>query len=157
MAKKLWIIVVVVVAAWLLYFIWPQNESLAPIEGPSAAVPVPGSDVPEAVVSPGAQAVVVYSDGGFSPQTVNIKTGETVVFRNESSGDFRPASAMHPTHKVYPGSDIAKCGTAEAGNIFDACRGIAPGGEWAFTFSKAGTWKYHDHLSSSRFGTIVVE
>ncbi len=100
---------------------------------------------------------VIYTDSGFSPKEITVAKGATVVFKNESSSDFWPASAMHPTHTVYPGSDIKKCGTSEEVNIFDACKGIAPGGSYSFIFNQVGKWDYHDHLRASNFGSIVVE
>lgn len=98
---------------------------------------------------------ITYTESGFSPSTLSVSAGTTVKFVNNSSLSVWPASAMHPTHKEYPGSDIVKCVTGEV--IFDACRGIAPGESWSFTFDIKGTWKYHDHLKSSNFGTIVVK
>lgn len=98
---------------------------------------------------------ISYTDSGFSPSTLNISAGTMVKFVNNSSLPVWPASAMHPTHKEYPGSDIVKCVTGEI--IFDACRGIAPGESWSFTFDIKGAWKYHDHLKASNFGTITVK
>ncbi|MFH0712907.1 MAG: hypothetical protein V2A55_03610 [Candidatus Jorgensenbacteria bacterium] len=100
---------------------------------------------------------VVLTDSGFSPVSLSVRVGDTVVFENRSSTDFWPTSAMHPTHKVYPGSDIEKCGTAEESKIFDACRAIPAGGSWFFTFNEAGSWDYHDHLDAKNFGKIIVE
>lgn len=100
---------------------------------------------------------VVYSDSGFSPSSLTIKVGDTVTFVNQSLKSVWPASAMHPTHKVYPGSGIEKCGTSEESKIFDACRGIAPGASWSFKFGSAGSWGYHDHLDASKFGKIIVQ
>lgn len=109
--------------------------------------------------SPGlvATAVVLYTDDGFAPQTFNIKQGETVTFVNGSENPMWPASAVHPTHQVYPGSDIKKCDTAEKTSIFDACKPIEPNQEWSFTFLQKGSWGYHDHLNPGRRGVIVVE
>ena len=103
------------------------------------------------------QTVITYTDQGFSPATVNIKKGDTVVWKNEGTKDMWPASAMHPTHTVYPGSGIQKCNTAEQPNIFDACSPIAPGSSWSFKFLEQGSWKFHDHLSLTKFGTVNVE
>jgi len=87
--------------------------------------------------------VVTYgADGQYSPSTITIKKGETITWENDSTVFFWPASAIHPTHQIYP--------------EFDAKKGTAPGGEWSFTFDKAGTWKYHDHLKPSAFGTVMV-
>ena len=67
------------------------------------------------------------------------------------------ASAIHPTHKAYPSSDIEKCGTQSQANIFDACKGYGQGESWGFRFDEVGTWKYHNHLQPNHTGTIVVE
>src|SRR3989344_2156651 len=84
---------------------------------------------------------------GFEPKTLTVKTGTTVTFMNEDSDKHWPASAMHPTHAAYPGSNIKKCGTEE--KIFDACKGIGQGESFSFTFNEKGSWRYHDHLDLS--------
>ena len=100
--------------------------------------------------------VITYTDSGFSPKTITINLGDTVTFKNQSSDDFWPASAVHPTHTVYPGSGIQKCGTAAANTIFDACGHVKPGASWSVTFTNKGSWGYHDHLNAGRWGTMVV-
>jgi plastocyanin len=100
---------------------------------------------------------VIYTDNGYTPKELTVEVGSTVIFKNESSSPSWPASAMHPTHKSYPGSDIKKCGTSEADMIFDACRAIASGESWSFTFDEAGQWSYHDHLNSSKWGKVIVK
>ena len=99
---------------------------------------------------------VTRTDDGFSPTPLTIKKGSTVTFVNNSSEPSWPASAMHPTHTVYPGSDIQKCGSDEQGSIFDACKGLENGESFSFTFNEAGEWGYHDHLNSKKFGKIIV-
>jgi len=101
--------------------------------------------------------IITLTESGFSPSPLTIKVGESVKFVNNSENDFWPASAMHPTHKVYPGSDIDKCDTSERDLLFDACGGIAPGGSWEFTFNEVGEWGYHNHLDAKSFGKIIVE
>ena len=145
-----------------LFFGGGAELALAPTDGedksgPSVAMPVPGSDVPEMIVASENENVVVYSDSGFSPSELNIKSGDKIVFRNESSRPVWPASALHPTHAVYDGTNFDRHCAEGATPAFDACREVEPGGEWSFTFDKIGTWKYHDHLNASRTGTIVVE
>ena len=105
----------------------------------------------------GSEAQITYTDQGYSPASVNIKKGDTVAWKNECLKDMWPASALHPTHTVYPGSGITKCNTAEQPAIFDACASINPGSSWSFKFLQAGSWKFHDHLSTTNFGTINVE
>jgi plastocyanin len=103
-----------------------------------------------------AQVTIVMSEAGFSPQEVTVTEGGVVTWVNTGGTAMWPASAFHPTHTVYPGSDINKCGTSDELNIFDSCRGIAPGGSWTFVFNDKGTWAYHDHLNPSRFGRVIV-
>lgn len=111
----------------------------------------PSSDatVPESTVEK--ENVVIYADSGYSPAVLKIKKGEMVVFKNQSSKAMRPASAMHPTHRVYP--TTGGC----LGSTFDACVGIQPGKTWSFKFDILGTWKYHDHLNPGATGAIAVE
>ena len=109
-------------------------------------------------VATGAREVTVeITSAGFIPQTITINEGDTVTWVNSNSAQHWPASASHPTHTVYPGSGIEKCGTAEEPNIFDACRGIAPGSSYSFTFTEVGDWNYHDHLIPGKFGKVVVQ
>ncbi len=101
--------------------------------------------------------VIIYADNGFSPSELTVNAGDVVTFENQSSEVFWPASAIHPTHKAYPDSNIAKCGTDDADNIFDSCGGIDPGESYSFLFNEAGSWKYHNHLSASFGGTVIVK
>jgi plastocyanin len=101
--------------------------------------------------------VITFTNNGFNPRSVTVEVGVPVVFKNESSDDFWPASAVHPTHSVYPGSDIEKCGGPEEDLIFDSCGGVAPGESWSFSFDTEGEWGYHDHLDSKNTGMIVAE
>lgn len=102
-------------------------------------------------------SMVMYTTSGYSPATLRVKKGTPVIFKNESDQQMWTASAIHPTHTVYPGSDIKKCGTDDSTTIFDMCKGYASGQQWSFAFNKAGTWKYHNHLHPADTGTIVVE
>ena len=96
-------------------------------------------------------------DTGFVPQMITVKKGSTVNFVNKTSGGQTwPASAKHPTHTVYPGSNIEKCGTPEEEGIFDACSGMNPGENFSFTFNEAGEWGFHDHLDATKSGKIIV-
>ncbi len=139
----------------------PAPNLLPPVElTPGISPATPSTPPPTQVDEAGAPASTMtmrITDAGFLPNVVTITTGTRVTFRNDSTGNVWPASALHPTHKLYPGSDITRCGGAAEGNIFDACGAVAPGESWSFTFTERGSWKYHDHLNPSRTGTIIVE
>lgn len=87
--------------------------------------------------------VVEITDNGFEPSTLTINAGDTVKFENKRSDDAWPASDVHPTHQLYPG--------------FDAKKPLLSGDSYSFTFTKTGSWGYHNHLEPDVHGTIVVE
>lgn len=89
----------------------------------------------------GANAVS-YTENGFEPNSITIKTGQTVTWTNKDSDDLWVASNPHPTHTDYPG--------------FDELKGMSTGQTYSFTFTKIGKWGYHNHLNPSQQGTVVV-
>lgn len=154
MKKILLIIVglVVVLGSWMFL----KNKEEVAINTPTPSVS------PEPTTSPSpdiSKNVVTYTDSGYKPNTITIKKGETVVWKNESSSQMWTASAIHPTHKAYPGTDISLCGaqTLIAISMFDSCAGVVSGQSWSFKFDNVGIWGYHNHLNSSKFGKVVVE
>ncbi len=98
-----------------------------------------------------APTVISYDGKAYTPATVDVKKGDLVMFVNKGTSEMWPASAMHPTHAVYP--TTGGC----IGSTFDACAGIPKGGSWSFVFDQAGAWKYHDHLNPSVRGTVNVK
>ncbi len=95
--------------------------------------------------------IVEITSEGFNPHALTIRSGETVTWVNIGLLSPWPASAVHPSHKVYPES--GGC----IGSKFDACKGLKQGESYSFTFNQKGAWKYHDHLSPGDTGTIIVE
>lgn len=89
-----------------------------------------------------ARTVVVFSAAGFSPNPVTVKAGTTVSFVNESSGGMWVASDPHPAHTLLSG--------------FDQKSGVESGSAYDYTFTKIGTWTYHNHLVPTAKGTVVV-
>ena len=100
---------------------------------------------------------VKYTDSGYTPSELKIKAGDTVTFKNESTHEMWVGSAMHPTHAVYSGTTLQQhCPDAE-NNDLDQYKSAKPGESWSFTFSKTGTWGYHNHAKANQFGKIIVE
>jgi plastocyanin len=125
--------------------------------------PAPGEEVvdevvvEEDVVEPtGTTHTVEITSKSFVPGVITIAVGDTVTFVNKHSAKSWPASNVHPSHTRYPGSSITKCGTDDESMIFDACKGLAEGEEYSFTFDEEGVWEYHDHLNSRFGGSVVV-
>lgn len=88
------------------------------------------------------QAIVTETSTGFTPQTITIKVGDKVTWTNKSGAMGNVSSANHPTHTIYPKLNLGD---------------FADGATVSLVFDTAGTYKYHDHLNPSRFGTVVVE
>ena len=120
-----------------------EDESRKAAEKPSIRESLPQSSTGEKVIT--------YTDTGYSPSTLEIKIGDAVTFKNQSSRPMWTASAAHPTHRIYP--TTGGC----IGSTFDACKSVEIGDSWSFRFDITGMWKYHDHLNPSYFGTIIVQ
>lgn len=86
--------------------------------------------------------VVSMTRSGFEPSSLTIKSGDTVTFVNNDTRTRQPASDPHPSHTGLAG--------------FDADDGVPAGGQYQFTFTRTGTFGYHDHLFSSLKGTVTV-
>ncbi|MBI4137996.1 MAG: hypothetical protein HY482_00145 [Candidatus Wildermuthbacteria bacterium] len=152
-------IIGVIGVLFILGFVILKNNPPADIEEelPVAEVAEEEGQEEGAVLESPRTHTVVFTDEGYNPKQLAITQGDTVVFKNEGSMPTWPATAMHPTHTIYPGSDIEKCGTQDEAGLFDACRGIEPGKEWSFRFQEKGAWGFHDHLNVAHTGKITVE
>lgn len=148
MNKGLVTVLVLVIIAGAGLFFWSQIES-GQQERPETTQQETlttedeaGSAVDDESEEVQASHTVTYSDGNFSPAELNVSLGETVEFSNQTTGAFWVASDTHPSHTDYPEFDSGS---------------IEPGGTYSFTFERAGTWGYHDHLNPQATGTISVE
>ncbi len=166
--KVLYIIVAVLILVGLGFYVYTSRETQAPVvENSQTTTPLSNSDTtdntPAANTSTqpttppstsgggtfsgeadimGKVYEVKYDGTAFSPNKLTVKVGDTVVFKNNSTSAFWPASGPHPTHTNYP--------------EFDAKKAIPAGGTYSFVFTKVGTWPYHNHLNATQFGSITV-
>ena len=98
------------------------------------------------------ETVVRMTDGrAFEPKTVNVKVGDTVVWKNVSS----------MSHTVTDKAGLAITAT-DAGLPVDAKEFdsglISPGKDYSHTFTVVGTYKYFciPHEGLGMVGTVVV-
>jgi plastocyanin len=143
-------VLVLLVGGWFLLAGTPAGKS-TDVTNQNPPVPII-TEAPTPVAGP----TVVYSDTGYSPSTITVPKGAIVTFVNQSSKKMWVASAQHPSHSVYSGTTRTEHCPDATNTTFDQCVGGDQGTSWSFTFDKAGTWKYHDHLDASKFGTVVV-
>ncbi len=170
-----WVIAVVAVLGVSLYF-YSSSSNISPanpaLSYNTNALPVGTKSLPSSPPSTVAgnnpqqntivssstvpmQATVTYGPNGFSPSTVTIRQGGVVTFVNQSSGKMWIGANPHPTHEGYDSTTKNQhCVSGYAGPVpFDQC---SAGANYSFTFSKIGSWSYHNHANSSDVGTIVV-
>lgn len=79
-----------------------------------------------------------YSSFGFSPATITIKAGSTVVWTNNTAAPHTVTS------------------DANAPAAFNSGMLSANGGTFKFTFTKPGTYTYHCSIHPYMMGTITV-
>lgn len=128
----------------------PQTTTTPPV----TENPVPSAQAPVATPK---IVTVTYTSAGFSPASVTIAKGDTVMFVAGTDDKVMwVASGPHPTHQGYDGTTREQhCASGYAGPApFDQC---ATGASFSFAFEKAGTWKYHNHVNSGQTGTVIVQ
>lgn len=106
--------------------------------------PISGSltPTPTATQRPARVYTVSYKSGVFSPTNLRIHAGDTVRFRNDHFLSMHVVSDQHPAHNGLPG--------------FDSVGDIPAGGYFAFTFSQAGVFGYHNERNVNETGLIIV-
>lgn len=170
MKTLIWILAFIVIAGGG-YWLWQSSQAPAVSDDGTSiaqdavddkrgadASPTPvsgvGATLETSVGATPMSATVMYDGNSFSPATISIQKGGTVTFES-TGGSMWVASAQHPDHLVYNGTSRSEhCVSDYSGaEPFDQC---APGTTYSFTFDKVGTWKYHDHMNASAFGSVTV-
>ncbi|HYE22229.1 MAG TPA: cupredoxin domain-containing protein [Verrucomicrobiae bacterium] len=91
--------------------------------------------------TPATNSITIQNDT-FVPATLTINRGQTVTWVNKDQVNHYVASDPHPQHTALPGFDSGA---------------FAPNATYLYTFDKAGTFTYHDHLQPTSKGTIIVK
>lgn len=156
--KPLVIVLAIVVLLIIGYLVFGGTDS-APTE--TATTTTMGGDAQGAVVTTTTtttetNVTITYGPNGFSPANVTVAPGTTVTWVNNGSGRMWIGSDDHPTHTEFDGTSTSQhCvnGAPANASVFDQCNA---GQSYSFTFTKAGTWGYHNHAQSSAGGTVTV-
>jgi plastocyanin len=88
----------------------------------------------------GGGATITLKELSFEPQTVTIKAGETVTFKNE---DRRTREIMSGAPPVMTDEFVSPP--------------LEKGQSWSHTFDTPGEYPFHDMRIPGRVGTIIVE
>ena len=87
--------------------------------------------------------IVIYTDNGFVPATIEIKSGEKIRFKNEAKDFMQISSAGAKEEASY--GDFTQERPVPEGYFFD------------LTFSKKGTWLYQNLNDKSKTGIVIVK
>lgn len=102
-----------------------------------------GSATATPTTNPRKTYTISYTADCYTPNTLSIKAGDTVIFKNNTTNkNMYPATDNHPTHTIYAG--------------FDTGKDIGPGQSFSFTFNRIGAWGFHDHNKPNCDGVITV-
>lgn len=138
--------VVIVVVGGFLFVRRAEAPEPLPPSSPATTQPSPAPQPepqPMGEPQPAPQTVTVtYTGTAFSPSAVTIRAGDTVKFTNGGSSSIWVASGPHPIHTALP--DLSSST-------------LASGASYSYTFTKLGSWGYHNHFNASAQGTVVVQ
>ncbi len=96
---------------------------------------------------------VTYGADGFTPKSVTIKKGAAVTWKNASGERMWIGSNEHPTHTLYDGTSLKQHCATGAAAAFDQCQS---GESYSVTFTKTGSFDYHNHAHTNDGGTVIV-
>ncbi len=145
---------ILVLIALVAGFFYLKNKSSGPATSTVAPTiqPTPTktpSTSPSASASPSAGAAmkeesanITVNQDGFSPATLNIKVGTKATWTNKSGGPVAVNSDTHPTHTLWPFLNLGQISDSQSVSV---------------VFDKAGTYTYHNHLTPSQKGTVIVQ
>lgn len=85
---------------------------------------------------------VVVSSAGFSPNSLQINAGQTVVWTNRDRAAHWIASDPYPQDNYLPS--------------LNSSSSLKAGSSYSYTFDRSGTYAYHDNLHPYQFHGVVV-
>lgn len=118
-----------------------QSDELASPE-PTADTTTKDQATPASQSNQKQTVTVRFTDDGFTPSSITVKSGGSITFMNESNQTVNPSSDPHPTHTINPQLNVGEIGPGESKTI---------------TVTKAGQWGVHNHLNPSEKLTVVVQ
>jgi len=152
------IILIILGGAWWYYSMQPApatNQTATPTETVTQTETASTTETSTTSTAP-MTATVHLTASGFSPAQVTVANGGTVTFINDTTGGMWVASDEHPTPTDYDGtSRTTHCAAGYTGPTpFDQC---GNGKTYSFTFTKVGSFTFHNHLRASETGSVTVQ
>lgn len=134
---------IVLLIAGVGLFVWALNARKAdvPASIPESSQTARNNDSSVATATEALAAIIVFTNDGFTPNTLSVKKGTVVTVKNESSKRVQFSSDDHPSHRDDPSLNM---------------KTLAPGESGTFTAVTVGTQGFHDHIDDSKVGTLIV-
>jgi plastocyanin len=85
--------------------------------------------------------IITLDKNGFSPKTVTIKVGSAIRWLNNSGSAQTVNSDNYPTNQLHRELNFGE---------------FANGSSVVYTFTKPGTYGYHNHFHHTQEGKIIV-
>lgn len=144
--RNIYIAIVVLVIIAIGAFVFFQNNPVSKESSSSNNSSNSSNSTAETSSEAKDAVTITYSDSGFSPSTVTVKSSGTITWINSSSTQVQVGVDPHPSHT----------GNKEiTGGKFTL--DLNSGQQESVTVQKTGTFGYHNHLSADETGTIVVK
>lgn len=124
------VVALIVVTGAVAAYIFTQNAA-SPSKTSSDS-----ADIQSAV------ATITYTANGFAPETVTVKSGDTVAIKNTSNEELEFESAPHPVHTDNTELNVGL---------------VASGQTLAFKVTTKGEYGIHNHRNAGHTATIIVQ
>ncbi len=141
MNKAIISVLIVAVIAIGGYFVLHKSSSNNNTSTPSTSAPAATTPT-SSNASQKIAATITYSNSGFSPSSITVKSGDTVAIKNTSPQSLQFQSNPHPLHTDDPDLNV---GIVESGR------------STTFTATQKGAFGYHNHLDPAQGGTITIQ
>jgi plastocyanin len=130
MINKAIITIGVIIVVFAGIFIWRTTKHSTPVKKIySKAKPLPKV------------AIVTLDKNGFSPKDVSVKVGSAVRWVNKSGAQQTVNSDNYPTNQLHRELNFG---------VFNN------GSSFVYTFTKPGTYGYHNQFNAKQKGEIIV-
>lgn len=126
------LILAVAIVALALLLLGQNAKDEKPVQSPASQ--------PEQVQN-GIEAQVAITEEGFVPATLSVTPGTTVTWTNRGTQPRAIASDDHPEHEALPGLHSTV---------------LAPHQSYTYTFTREGTFGYHDETTLTMHGVVTV-
>lgn len=143
-----YIVVIVILLGLGVFLLKDQILNTAPAsiqptpEVASDATTIPTTAEGSSAATEVEETMITLTASGFSPANLTVKVGTKVTFVNSSGSSATVDSDPHPAHTSFPALNL--------GSFKD-------GDTLSFTFDRAGTYGYHNHLKATQKGTVIVQ